>query len=141
MQWCPGLLTCRVYSKTGFLDSQILLHTTLDWAHAPDRLTACTTNRLLPGLPPVCAGNARTDRPEKLHWLLGAHSMLHDLLLWAASMFIAPITGTRQLPYTSHQVRQSMTAKKDLKRCQTMAHGMVSQLAVARAAALYTADQ
>jgi hypothetical protein len=50
------------------------------------RLTACTTSRLLPGLPPVCAGNARTDLPEKLHWLLGAHGTLHDLLLFAASM-------------------------------------------------------
>lgn len=49
-------------------------------------LTACTTSRLLPGLPPVCAGNARTDLPEKLHWLLGAHGTLHDLLLFAASM-------------------------------------------------------
>lgn len=51
--------------------------------------TACTTSRLLPGLPPVCAGSARTDLPEKLHWLLRAHGTLQDLLLLlcdAASM-------------------------------------------------------
>lgn len=102
MQWCPGLLTCRYNSKNGLSNPQDPALRHLGCCPLlPDRLTACTTNRLLPGLPPVCAGEARTDRPEKLHWLLGAHSMLHDLLLWAASMFIAPITGTRQLAYLS----------------------------------------
>lgn len=49
-------------------------------------LTACTTSRLLPGLPPVCTGCAQTTLPEKLHDLLGADGTGCLLAcLWAAA--------------------------------------------------------
>lgn len=52
-------------------------------------LTACTTSRLLPGLPPVCTGCARTTLPEKLHELLGADGTICLLAcLWAAANMV-----------------------------------------------------
>lgn len=59
-------------------------------------LTACTTSRLLPGLPLVCAGLATTTLPEKLQELLGADGTGCLLAcLWAAANILPQMWGNQ----------------------------------------------